>query len=82
MKIENYKNGSEDFRAIFNVAGFTQVLFTQVLVNSQFSILNWKDSVFLREFGVDFVVGVAGQLFYQRAVHIGIQTYRQTAYPR
>jgi hypothetical protein len=30
LRIENYKNGSEDFRAIFNVAGFTQVL-----VNSQ-----------------------------------------------
>ena len=61
MKIENYKNGSEDFRAIFNVAGFTQVLFTQVLVNSQFSILNWIDAVFFGEFSVDFVVGVAGK---------------------
>ena len=47
--------------------GFTQVLFTQVLVNSQFSILNsqfsilnWIDAVFFGEFGVDFVVGVTG----------------------
>lgn len=33
------------------------------------------DSVFFSELLIDFVVGVVGQLFYQRAVHISVQTY-------
>ena len=46
-----------------------------LILNSQFSILNWKDSVFPGEFGIDLVVGVAGKFLYEGTVHIGVQTY-------
>ena len=42
MKNEKYKKGSGIFRTFFMSRELTQMLVTQVLVNFQFSILNFQ----------------------------------------